>query len=115
MTPQIIGNKKSAPFRGCIRFCRERNIPFQERNNREKPLSPGELDSIATAVGGFSALIDTDSRAYRDRGLQWMDYDPRDELISNPDLLKLPIVRSDRGAAVDPDRSTLEELLTEGK
>ena len=111
MTTQIIGTKKSSDYRRCIRFCRERQISFQERDHREKPLSPTELEKVARDCGGYAALIDEESAVYRKRGLAWMEYDPREELLEDPTLLRVPIVRSDRGAAVVPDETMLRELL----
>ncbi len=112
MTPQIIGSRKSASYRACIRYCRERSITCQERDPADAPLSPGELDSIASRCGGFRELLDEESAAYKKRGLQWMDFDPREELLQTPALLRGPIVRTDKGVAVDPDGKKLEELFS---
>lgn len=111
MTPQIIGTKKSAAYRRCIRFCRERGIAFQERDPLGKPLSPGELDRIATECGGYDQLLDRESGSFRKRGLEWMEYDAREELLQDPSLLRLPILRTDRGVSVDPAEERLRELL----
>lgn len=112
MTPQVIGHPKSADYRAVIRFCRERNITVQERDVRSKPLTPGELDALARGAGGFDALIDTEGRAFREAGLSWIEFDPREELIDRPEIVRLPIVRCDRGVSVVPDQSELTRLLT---
>ncbi|TVR68429.1 MAG: glutaredoxin [Spirochaetaceae bacterium] len=112
MIPQIIGTKKSAAYRACLRYCRERGIAVQERNPDEKPLSPGELDRLAALCGGYEELLDREGSSFRKRGLAWMDFDPREEILQDPSLLRRPIVRTDRGAAVEPEGKRLEELLS---
>lgn len=111
MTPQLIGTKKSSGFRRCERYCRDRRIDYQHRDPIAKPLSSGELELIARAVGGYQALIDENSGAYATRGLAYMDFDPREELTETPELLRLPIVRTDRGLAIDPDDRELDRLF----
>lgn len=111
MTPQLIGTKKTTGFRRCERYCRERRIEFQHRDPIAKPLSQGELERIAGAVGGYGFLIDEDSTEYTRRGLAYMDYDAREELTETPGLLHLPIVRTDRGIAIDPDDRELDRLF----
>ena len=78
----------------------------------EKPLSPKELDVLARECGGYETLIDEESATFRKRGLAWMDYDPREELLENPGMLRTPVVRSDQGATVNPTDDSLRELLT---
>jgi len=111
MVPQIIGTKKSKGFRACERYCKERGIAFQHRDPVEKPLSDGELESILRGAGDPQELIDTSSKAYRERRLAWIDYDPLEELRETPALLRQPILRTDRGVAIDPDTETLARFL----
>lgn len=111
MTPQLIGNPKSRGFRACERYCRERRLEYQTRDPGEKPLGARELDAIIAGVGDPAELIDTESRPYRDRGLAWQDFDPREELLEDARLLRQPIVRTDRGVAVDPDARDLDRLF----
>ncbi|MFW5694405.1 MAG: arsenate reductase family protein [Alkalispirochaeta sp.] len=111
MTPQLIGTKKAKAFRACERYCTERRIDVQTRDPREKPLGRRELEAIAAAIGTADALIDTDSAAYQRRGLAWMEYDPLEELMEHPELLRQPIVRTDQGVEIDPDRAALDRLF----
>jgi arsenate reductase-like glutaredoxin family protein len=111
MIPQLIGTKKTQAFRACERYCKERRLEFQTRDPQEKPLGRRELEAIATAVGDMEALIDTESSAYRKRGLAWMEYDPLEELMEHPELLRLPVVRTDLGVEIAPDRAALERLF----
>lgn len=114
MTPQIIGTKKSGGFRRCQRYCRERGLEFQHRDPIRKPLSSGELDRLIPSLGSYDALIDEDSQAYAKRGLAYMEYDPAEELNETPELLRMPIVRTDLGIAVDPDEAELDRLFGRG-
>ncbi len=111
MTPQLIGTKKSKETRRIERYLKERGIDFQFVDLTQRGLSVGELETVAAAVGGFDELIDPESRSYRKRGMAYMEYDPREELLEDPSLLRMPIVRTDRGAAVNPDDAGLAELL----
>jgi arsenate reductase-like glutaredoxin family protein len=42
--------------------------------------------------------------------MAWMDYDLMDELLEHPELLRLPIVRGDKGVAIRPDIAALSSL-----
>ena len=108
MNIQIFGTKKSQETRKAERFFRERRIPFQLIDLAEKGISPGELRAVAAAVG-LPALLDTESRRFKDRGLSWQDYDAEAEVLSDPLLLRTPIVRDGRRATVGyaPDTWTL--------
>ncbi len=112
MTPQIIGTKKSAGFRSCVRFCQERGISFQTRDPFDAPLADGELESILLS-GGVRPddLIDKEGKTYSKRGMAWMEYDPIEEIRADPALLRQPIIRTDRGTVIEPDQSDLERLL----
>jgi arsenate reductase len=111
MVPQLIGNRKSRAFRGCERFFRERGIDYQVRDPMERPLGRREIEAIAAGVGGTEELLDTEGVAYRDRGMAWMDYDLMDELLEHPELLRMPIVRGDKGVAIRPDIAALSSLF----
>ena len=96
---QIFGKKKCADTRKAERWFKERGLKIQSVDLGEKGLSPGELRSVATGVGGIEALIDRDGRRYVDKGLKHSaPTGPRIEawLLEDPLLLKTPIVR--RGA-----------------
>jgi arsenate reductase-like glutaredoxin family protein len=57
------------------------------------------LDDIARAAGGHDALLDVESKAAASRGLKYMDFDAREELLRDALLLKTPIVRPGKGKA----------------
>ncbi len=65
----------------------------------ERSLSKGELENIARCVGE-EAMLDTESRQYAKRNMQYMLFDTLKELERDPLLLKTPVVRNGREATV---------------
>jgi len=96
---QIFGTKKCKDSQKALRFFKERGVEIQFRDITEKAPSPGELDDVARAVGGYAALVDLKSHAATARGLAFMDYDAREELLGDPLLLRTPVVRAGKGQA----------------
>ena len=113
MTVQLFGTKKSNETKKVERFLKERGIAFQFIDIASKAPAEKEIDALARACGGFDNLIDTNAKNYRKRGMQYMEFDPKEELLEDPSLLKVPAIRCDRGAAVVPDTGTLQRLLGE--
>ena len=102
MSIQIFGTKKSADTRKAERFFKERGIKFQSVDLKEKSLSKGELQSVAQAVGGLDKLIDPDCK---DKDLlallaHLVPEDRFDKMLENQQLLRQPIVRNGKKAAV---------------
>ncbi len=102
MALQVFGTRKCAITRKAERFFKERDVPYHFVDLAEKGLSAGELDAVAGAIG-LASLIDEGSKRFKDRGLAYMDYDPREEILGDPALLKTPIVRDGRLAAAGDD------------
>jgi arsenate reductase-like glutaredoxin family protein len=103
---QIFGTRKCAGTRRAERFFRERGVPIQLIDLSLKGPSPGELRSIAQAVGGVFKLFDRDGKRARDRGLHRAllgDPDIERELQRDPLLLRTPIVRHGKDATVSVD------------
>ena len=99
MNIQIFGTKKSNDTKKAQRFFKERNIKFHFRDLAEKGLSPGELNNIARVID-IEELIDTESKQYQKRGMQFMVFDTGEELLEDPLLLKTPIVRNGKEATI---------------
>jgi arsenate reductase-like glutaredoxin family protein len=100
---QIFGTKKCKDSRAAERWFKERSMRLQVIDLAQKGLSPGELRSVAAAVGGADKLIDRDGKRYVDKGLQYAaPTGPRIEqmLLDDPLLLKTPIVRNGSKATV---------------
>jgi arsenate reductase-like glutaredoxin family protein len=96
---QIFGTKKCRDTQKALRFFKDRGIGVQFRDIAEKAPSPGELDDVARAVGGYGRLVDQAGKRAADRGLAFMEYDAREEILQDPLLLKTPIVRAGKGLA----------------
>ncbi|PKL24641.1 MAG: ArsC family transcriptional regulator [Spirochaetae bacterium HGW-Spirochaetae-3] len=92
MALQIFGTRKCQATRKAERFFKDRDVGYHFVDLAEKGISSGELDAIARAVG-LDSLVDEESRYYKDRGLAYMDYDPKEEILAHPLLLRTPIVR----------------------
>jgi arsenate reductase-like glutaredoxin family protein len=99
MNIQIIGTRKSSATRKAERYFKERGITYQFVDVRQRSLSPGELQNIAKAIPP-EELIDPESKAYKQKGLAYMEFDILEEILENPLLLKLPVVRSGNKATV---------------
>lgn len=99
---QIYGRKKCKDTRKAERFFKERRIPVQSIDLDVKSPGPREVELFAQTVG-IDALIDTQSKVYRERGLGYMEFDALEEIAENPALLRTPIVRDGREVAVGAD------------
>ena len=102
MNIQIFGTKKSQDTRKAERWFKERRVKAQFIDLNDKGISRGELRSVAQACGGLEALLDGDCRD-RD-ALALVQYiaaaQREDAILAHPQVLKQPIVRNGRLAAV---------------
>lgn len=90
---QIIGTKKCKETMKALRFFKERGMNHQFVDLAQRSLSRGELEHIAGHLGADN-LVDRDSREFKKRGMEYMVYDPLEELEENPGLLKTPVIRT---------------------
>ena len=111
---QIIGTKKCRETQKTERYFKERNIAYHFVDLNQRALSPGELQSVVRAIGA-DALIDSDSKIYNKKGMQYMDFDPVEELSENPLLMRTPVVRDGHKAVLGYDPDGWKVLLEEGK
>lgn len=100
---QLFGRKKCRETQKAERWLKERRKDFHFIDLDMKPLSPGELDSVAQAIGSYQKLMDESCAEFVKRGLKFMDYDPREELLAHPALIKTPILRKAPQALVGFD------------
>ena len=102
MNIQIFGTKKSQDARKAERWFKERRVKFQSIDLMDKGISRGELRNAASACGGLDALIDPDCRD-KD-ALALVTYlgasQKEDAVLDNPQILRQPIVRNGKKAAV---------------
>jgi arsenate reductase-like glutaredoxin family protein len=110
---QIFGTKKCRDTQRALRFFKERGIGVQFRDITIKPPSPGELDDMAAALGGYERLLDPQSPAAKKRGLEYLAYESREELLRDALLYKTPLVRAGRGKgniAAGPDEKAWKDF-----
>ncbi len=92
---QVFGTDDSQATRGALRFFRERRIVVHYVDLRKKPIAAGELRRFTDRLGA-AALLDTESRAYREGGLAYLATDTAaivGRLLADPRLVRLPLVR----------------------
>lgn len=92
---QVFGLDDDNATRGALRFFRERRIVVHFVDLRKKPIAPGELRRFTDRLGA-AALLDTESRPYREAGLAYLSTDTAGittRLLSDVRLLRLPLVR----------------------
>lgn len=92
MNLQVFGTAKCQETRKLERFLKERRISYQSIDLADKGISPGELRSVAAAVGK-EALLDEGGKRFKDAGLAYMEYDAEEKALADPLLLKTPILR----------------------
>lgn len=95
MVIQIMGTKKCSETKKAIRYFKERRIEPHFRDLNEKELSSGEFDNISIKIG-IDNLLDTEGKAYKDKGLEYMVFNTKEEILANNNLVKTPIVRYER-------------------
>lgn len=102
MNIQIFGTKKSFDTKKAQRYFKERRIPFQFIDLREKEMSKGELRSVLQAVGGIEAVVDPKAKDQDTVALisYIADSQKFDKLLENQQVLREPIVRNGRAATV---------------
>ena len=92
---QVFGLDGDQSTRAAVRFFKERRVAIHQVDLKRKPIAPGELRRFVERLGA-AALVDTESRAYRDGGLAHLRMDDTEivgRLLADPRLLRLPLVR----------------------
>ncbi len=102
----VYGTRKCGETRKAERWLKERGIPFQFRDVAANPLTETEILNMAPGRDA-SRLIDEGSKRFISRGLAFMEFDPVEELASDPALLTTPVVRVDKKYFVRPDMAAL--------
>lgn len=102
MEVQVFGVKKSKATRKALRYFAERRVRTHFVDLTRRAASPGELRRFVQAFG-IDALVDRESRRFRELGLGHAD---RSEewwlrtLADEPLLLRMPLVRSAKHLSV---------------
>ena len=121
LSVQVFGLDSDQATRAAIRFFKERRVAIHQVDLRRKPIAPGELRRFVERLGA-PALLDPESRAYRDAGLGYMRLDDGgivERLLADPRLLRLPLVRFgsevSAGKAEATWKAWISGAMTEGK
>lgn len=96
MTVQVFGFRNDADTRKALRFFAERRVAVHFVDLAERPASRGELRRFAERFGP-AALIDRESRRFRELGLHVAGNSPQrllERALTEPGLLRVPLVRS---------------------
>jgi len=114
---QVFGIEDSQATRGALRFFRERRIVVHFVDLRKKPIAAGELRRFTDRLGA-AALLDTESRPYREGGLAYLTTDASGitaRLLADVRLLKLPLVRYGEEYTAGKDEATWKAWLARPK
>jgi arsenate reductase-like glutaredoxin family protein len=110
---QIFGVKNSSATRAAERFFKERRIPIQFVDLKQKSMAPAEIKRFIDRFG-LSSLLDTEGKAYIDAGMKYLKM-PDAELLGrierNPGLLRLPLVRAANRVSIGDDPESWKAML----
>lgn len=109
---QVIGTKKCKDSQKVERFLKDRSIPFHFADLIERGISVRELSKIA-AGRDAEDLINKNSKIFKKKNFIYMDYDPIEEILENPELLITPIIRSGKITIIGFDQKALKDLIQE--
>jgi arsenate reductase-like glutaredoxin family protein len=108
----IFGTKKCRRTRQAERFFKERGISYHFRDLSERAFSSGELNNILPSISRED-LLDKDSKAYKDRGMAYMEFDIAEEILEDYRLVRTPVVRNGRKATVGVNETVWKEWIEE--
>jgi arsenate reductase (glutaredoxin) len=92
---QVFGMEDNNATRAALRFFRERRIVVHFVDLRKKPIAAGELRRFTDRLGA-AALLDMESRPYKEQGLAYLSTDTAgitSRLLADVRLIRLPLVR----------------------
>jgi arsenate reductase-like glutaredoxin family protein len=113
MPVQIFGIKGSQAARAAERFFKERRVEIQYVDLNKKAMAFGEIKRFIDKFG-MTALLDTESKAYKDAGLQYLKLSPEELLArieKHPGLLKLPFVRGNNKLSIGHDEEMWKQMV----
>lgn len=110
---QIFGVKNSTATRAAERFFKERRMPIQFVDLKQKPMAPGEIKRFVERFG-LTGLLDSEGKAYIDAGLKYLrvsESEMLQKIEREPRLLRLPLVRSANRLSVGQDEESWKAML----
>lgn len=111
---QIFGKSKCFATQKAKRWFKERRIPVQEIDLLRYGMSAGELTSVVRAVG-LDALVDWNAPGAETLKYLAYDADKLEKLLDEPKLIRTPVVRCGREAAVGEDPAAWEKFAAKEK
>lgn len=109
----MFGRRDSRDSQRALRFFKERRVGISFVDLAIRAPAPGELRRFAERFG-VDALLDRDSRPYREAGLGYMRLasgELMDRLLGDPRLLRLPLIRAGDRLTVGIDEAAWKEWL----
>jgi arsenate reductase-like glutaredoxin family protein len=116
VTVQIFGFNDDQETRKAQRFFAERRIPIHFVDLAQRPASKGELRRFADKFGA-AAVIDRVGARFKALGLHVAGDSPQrllDRALTEPRLLKTPLVRNGGKVTVGPAAETWQAWVEEG-
>ncbi len=114
MSPvQIFGIKSSSATRAAERFFKERRVPIQMVDLKQKPMAPGEIRRFVEKFT-LAGLLDTEGKAYADAGLKYLkvtEVQLLEKIAATPALLQLPLVRGNNKVSIGLNEAAWKEML----
>ena len=110
---QIFGVKNSSATRAAERFVKERRIPIQFVDLKQKSMAPAEIQRFIDRFG-LRSLLDTTGKTYIDAGLQYLkqsDSELLGRIERTPALLRLPLVRAANRVSIGHDEGAWKSML----
>jgi arsenate reductase len=110
---QIFGVKNSPATRAAERFFKERRVPIQFVDLKQKSMAPAEIKRFIDRFG-LQSLLDTESAAYLDAGMKYLkltDAELLSRLDREPKLLRLPLVRAANRVSIGHDEPAWKAML----
>src|SRR5262249_52958037 len=114
ITVQIFGVKNSQATRAAERFFKERRITIHMVDLKQRPMAPAEIKRFLDRFG-MSNVLDAESKAYIDAGLKYLkvsDQQLLEKIERDPQLLRLPLVRSGNKLSVGRDEEAWKSMLS---
>jgi arsenate reductase-like glutaredoxin family protein len=110
---QVFGRRDSRATQKALRFFSERRVEIVLVDLARKPMAPTELRRFAERFGS-PALMDRESKVYRDAGLAYLSMDNEaafERVLADQRLLRLPLIRSGNHLAIGVDESAWRDIV----
>lgn len=110
---QIFGIRKSHAARAAERFFKERGVQVHFVDLKQKPMAPAEIRRFVERFG-LRNLLDSESSAYKDAGLQYLKCSDQELLARierEPAFLRLPLVRCANRISIGHDEEAWKAML----